>query len=45
MAAKQIVYGSDARERLVIGLNKAANTVKVTLGPKGKIVALAKSFG
>jgi len=45
MAAKQIAYGSDARERLVMGLNKAANTVKVTLGPKGKIVALAKSFG
>ena len=45
MSAKQIVYGSDARERLVMGLNKAANTVRVTLGPKGKIVALAKSFG
>src|ERR1700723_159270 len=45
MAAKQIAYASDARERLIIGINKAANAVKVTLGPKGKIVALAKSFG
>jgi chaperonin GroEL len=45
MSAKQIAYSSDARERLVTGLNKAANAVKVTLGPKGKIVALAKSFG
>lgn len=45
MAAKQIAYASDARDRLVTGINKAANAVKVTLGPKGKIVALAKSFG
>ncbi len=45
MAAKQIAYSTDARDRLVAGINKAANAVKVTLGPKGKIVALAKSYG
>ena len=45
MAAKLISYGADARERLIVGINKAANAVKVTLGPKGKIVALAKSYG
>ncbi|HRJ11856.1 MAG TPA: chaperonin GroEL [Alphaproteobacteria bacterium] len=45
MSAKQIAYSTDARDRLVSGINKAANAVKVTLGPKGKIVALAKSYG
>jgi len=45
MAAKQIVFGSDARQALVKGLDKLANAVTITLGPKGQNVALAKSFG
>lgn len=43
--AKEIKYGSDARAALEIGVNKLANTVKVTLGPKGRNVVLDKSFG
>ncbi len=45
MAAKQIVFGSDARQALVKGLDKLADAVTITLGPKGQNVALAKSFG
>lgn len=43
--AKQIVYAAEARDKLVAGINKTANAVKVTLGPKGKIVALGKRYG
>ncbi len=43
--AKEIKYGSDARAALEIGVNKLANTVRVTLGPKGRNVVLDKSFG
>lgn len=45
MAAKQLSFGSDARELMLVGVNKLANAVKVTLGPKGRNVVLAKSFG
>ncbi|MDF2944270.1 MAG: groL [Herbinix sp.] len=43
--AKEIKYGSEARAALEIGVNKLANTVKVTLGPKGRNVVLDKSYG
>ncbi|CAM3994629.1 chaperonin GroEL [Catellicoccus marimammalium] len=43
--AKEIKYNNDARSKLVEGVNKLANTVKVTLGPKGRNVVLEKSFG
>lgn len=43
--AKEIKYAEDARSQLVDGVNKLANTVKVTLGPKGRNVVLEKSFG
>ena len=43
--AKEIKYAEDAREKLVAGVNKLADTVKVTLGPKGRNVVLEKSFG
>ncbi len=43
--AKQISYGADARTLLERGVNKLADTVKVTLGPKGRNVVLGKSFG
>ena len=43
--AKQIKYGEDARKSLLEGVNKLADTVKVTLGPKGRNVVLDKSFG
>ena len=43
--AKQIKYGEDARKSLLEGVNKLANTVKVTLGPKGRNVVLDRSFG
>ncbi|MDF2513895.1 MAG: groL [Herbinix sp.] len=43
--AKEIKYGAEARAALEIGVNKLANTVKVTLGPKGRNVVLDKSFG
>jgi chaperonin GroEL len=45
MAAKMICYGSEARERMLKGVNTLANAVKVTLGPKGNNVVLEKSFG
>ncbi len=43
--AKQIEFGEKARQRLVSGVNKVANAVKVTLGPKGRNVVLDKGFG
>jgi len=43
--AKQVVFGEEARKGLEIGVNKLADTVKVTLGPKGRNVVLDKKFG
>ena len=43
--AKDIKYGEDARSKLLEGVNKLADTVKVTLGPKGRNVVLDKSYG
>ena len=43
--AKQIIYGEDARKALQAGIDQLANTVKVTLGPKGRNVVLGKKFG
>lgn len=45
MAAKQVLFGEDARVRMVRGINVLANAVKVTLGPKGRNVVLERSFG
>jgi chaperonin GroEL len=45
MAAKIISYGSEARAKMLKGVNTLANAVKVTLGPKGNNVVLDKSFG
>jgi chaperonin GroEL len=45
MAAKDVVFGADARHRMVDGVNVLANAVKVTLGPKGRNVVLERSFG
>ncbi len=43
--AKDISFNSDAREKLKAGIDKIANAVKVTLGPKGRNVVIQKSFG
>ena len=43
--SKEILYGEDARKKLLEGVNKLADTVKVTLGPKGRNVVLDKSYG
>ena len=43
--AKEIKFGVDARKALETGVNKLADTVRVTLGPKGRNVVLDKSFG
>ena len=45
MAAKEVKFGPDARERMMRGVDVLANAVKVTLGPKGRNVILEKSFG
>ena len=45
MCAKEIFFDVKAREKLARGVDKLANAVKVTLGPKGRNVALEKSFG
>ena len=45
MAGKQIIYGEDSRQAILAGVNKLANTVRVTLGPKGRNVVLEKKFG
>ena len=43
--AKQIIYGEDARKALMSGIDQLADTVKITLGPKGRNVVLDKKFG
>ena len=43
--AKQIIYGEESRKALLGGINKLADTVKITLGPKGRNVVLDKKFG
>ncbi|MBQ8576002.1 MAG: chaperonin GroEL [Clostridia bacterium] len=43
--AKQIIYGEEARKALQTGIDKLANTVKITLGPKGRNVVLDKKYG
>jgi chaperonin GroEL len=45
MAAKQVQFSTDARDRMLRGVNILANAVKVTLGPKGRNVVIEKSFG
>ena len=45
MSAKDVRFGSDARSRMMEGVNILADAVKVTLGPKGRNVLLDKSFG
>ncbi|RLB49018.1 MAG: chaperonin GroEL [Deltaproteobacteria bacterium] len=45
MAAKEILYDTNARDRILAGVNQLANAVKVTLGPKGRNVVIEKSFG
>ncbi len=45
MAAKDVQFGRDARERILKGVDTLANAVKVTLGPKGRNVVMDKSFG
>ncbi len=45
MAAKDVKFGSDARNRMMVGVDTLANAVKVTLGPKGRNVILEKAFG
>jgi chaperonin GroEL len=45
MAAKEVRFAADARERLLRGVDTLANAVKVTLGPKGRNVVIEKSFG
>ena len=42
--AKQIIYGDEARAKMKSGIEKVANAVKVTLGPKGRSVVLEKKF-
>ena len=43
--AKEVFYGEDARRKLQAGVDQLANTVKITLGPKGRNVLISKSFG
>ena len=45
MAAKEVRFSDDARQRMLKGVNILANAVKVTLGPKGRNVVLDKKFG
>src|ERR1700758_2062300 len=45
MAAKQIVYSENSRQAILRGVNQLADTVKITLGPKGRNVVLEKKFG
>ena len=45
MSAKNIFFGTDARAKMLSGVNKLADAVKVTLGPKGRNVVIDKSFG
>ena len=43
--AKELYYGEDSRRKLLAGVDKLADTVKITLGPKGRNVLIEKSFG
>ncbi|HHT93054.1 MAG TPA: chaperonin GroEL, partial [Clostridiaceae bacterium] len=43
--AKEIMFGEESRKALLNGVNKLADTVKITLGPKGRNVVLDKKFG
>ena len=43
--AKELHYGEDARRKLQAGVDQLANTVKITLGPKGRNVLIDKKFG
>ena len=45
MAAKDVLFSSDARDKILRGVNILANAVKVTLGPKGRNVVIEKSYG
>ena len=45
MAAKEVKFGAEARDRMLHGVDVLANAVKVTLGPKGRNVVLGKSYG
>ena len=45
MPAKEVKFGSDARARMLAGVDILANAVKITLGPKGRNVVLDKAFG
>ena len=45
MAAKQLIFGDEARQKMLIGINKLAEAVTTTLGPKGRNVALDRSWG
>ena len=45
MAAKDVKFSTDARDKMVRGVNILADAVKVTLGPKGRNVVIDKSFG
>jgi hypothetical protein len=45
MAAKDVRFSVDARERMLRGVDTLANAVRVTLGPKGRNVVIEKSFG
>jgi chaperonin GroEL len=45
MAAKELLFGNEARKQIAIGLNTLANTVKVTLGPRGRNVVFERSWG
>ena len=43
--SKEIAYGAEARTKLLAGIDKLADTVKITLGPKGRNVVLDKKYG
>ncbi|MCA9605042.1 MAG: chaperonin GroEL, partial [Myxococcales bacterium] len=45
MAAKEILYNTNARDKILRGVNTLADAVKVTLGPRGRNVVIEKSFG
>ena len=45
MAAKEIIYSDECRQQILRGVNKLADAVKVTLGPRGRNVVLEKKFG
>src|ERR1700747_2921626 len=45
MTAKEILYNTVARDKILVGVNALANAVKVTLGPRGRNVVIEKSFG